>query len=169
MSKYLNEEEMSELNRVVTMYIDFAEDQARRRIPMYMKDWEEKLNSFLNMTGREVLHGAGHVSADQAKKHAFQQYEIYDEHRLQMQEEQVVDELMQSAKDIKMGKGDVVPKHLVAPLFKGYVYPHSYPNHYVEQQYLPDDLKNAKYYEYGNNKAEQAAKAYWDAIKGKKK
>lgn len=44
---YLNEEEMSELNRVVTMYLDFAEDQARRRIPMYMKDWEEKLNSFM--------------------------------------------------------------------------------------------------------------------------
>ena len=77
---YLNEEEMSELNRVVTMYLDFAEDQARRHIPMYMKDWEEKLNSFLNMTGREVLSGAGHVSAEQAKKHALKQYEIYDEH-----------------------------------------------------------------------------------------
>lgn len=64
---YLNEEEMSELNRVVTMYLDFAEDQARRHIPMYMKDWEEKLNSFLKMTGREVLSGAGHISADQAK------------------------------------------------------------------------------------------------------
>ncbi len=41
---YLNEEEMTELNRVVTMYLDFAEDQARRHIPMYMKDWEGKLN-----------------------------------------------------------------------------------------------------------------------------
>ena len=69
-----------------------------------MKGWEEKLNAFLNMTGREVLSGAGHVSADQAKKHALKQYAIYDEHRLQMQEEQVVDELMQSAKDIKIGK-----------------------------------------------------------------
>lgn len=95
---------MSELNRVVTMYLDCAEDQARRHIPMYMKDWEEKLNSFLNMTGREVLFGAGCVSADQAKKYALKQYEIYDEHRLQMQEESVVDELMQSAKDIKEGK-----------------------------------------------------------------
>lgn len=101
---YLSEEEMSELNRVVTMYLDFAEDQARRHIPMYMKDWEEKLNSFLNMTGREVLSGAGHVSADLAKKHALKQYEIYDGHRLQMQEEQVLDELMQSAKDIKREK-----------------------------------------------------------------
>jgi hypothetical protein len=101
---YLNEEEMSELNRVVTMYLDFAEDQARRHIPMYMKDWEEKLNSFLNMTGREVLSGAGHVSAEQAKKHALKQYEIYDEHRLEKQEETTVDELVQSAKDIKMEK-----------------------------------------------------------------
>lgn len=77
--------------------------------------------------------------------------------------------IAKASQDIKMGKGDVVPKHLVAPLFKGYVYPHSYPNHYVEQQYLPDDLKNAKYYEYGNNKTEQAAKAYWEQIKGNKK
>ena len=89
---YLNEEEMSELNRVVTMYLDFAEDQARRHIPMYMKDWEEKLNSFLNMTGREVLSGAGHVSAEQAKRHALEQYKIYDEHRAQIQEEQLIEQ-----------------------------------------------------------------------------
>ena len=46
-----------------------------------------------------------------------------------------------------------------------YKYPHSYPNHYIEQQYLPDKIKDAKYYEYGNNKAENAAKEYWDKIK----
>lgn len=95
---------MSELNRVVTMYLDFAEDQARRHIPMYMKDWEEKRNSFLNMTGCEALSRAGYVSAEQAKKHALKKYKIYDEHRLQMQEEATVDELVQSAKDIKMEK-----------------------------------------------------------------
>ena len=48
---------------------------------------------------------------------------------------------------------------------QGYRYPHSYPGHWVKQQYLPDDLKNARYYEYGDNKNEQAAKAYWDKIK----
>ena len=101
---YLNEEEMTELNRVVTMYLDFAEDQARRHIPMYMKDWESKLNDFLNMTGREVLSGAGHVSAEQAKKHALQQYEIYDEHRLAVQDEVVIDELVKNAKNIKSEK-----------------------------------------------------------------
>ncbi len=47
----------------------------------------------------------------------------------------------------------------------GYKYAHEYPNHYVEQQYLPDNIKNKKYYEYGPNKTEQAAKAYWDKIK----
>lgn len=62
------------------------------------------MNAFLNMIGREVLFGAGHISADQAKRHVLMQYEIYDEHRLHMQEEQVVDELMKSAKDIKTGK-----------------------------------------------------------------
>ena len=70
--------------------------------------------------------------------------------------------------DIKNGKGQDTPLHLQAPLFKGYKYPHDYQNSYVDQQYLPDDLKGAKYYEFGNNKTEQAAKAYWENIKGKK-
>ncbi len=48
---------------------------------------------------------------------------------------------------------------------QGYKYPHDYPGHWVRQQYLPDDLKNAHYYEYGDNKTEQAAKRYWDEIK----
>ncbi|MBO5036027.1 MAG: replication-associated recombination protein A, partial [Clostridia bacterium] len=47
----------------------------------------------------------------------------------------------------------------------GYQYAHSYPNHWVKQQYLPDKIKNDVYYEYGDNKTEQAAKAYWDKIK----
>lgn len=48
---------------------------------------------------------------------------------------------------------------------QNYLYPHDYPNHYVRQQYLPDRIKNKKYYEYGENKTEQAAKAYWEKIK----
>ncbi|MBQ6464885.1 MAG: replication-associated recombination protein A [Oscillospiraceae bacterium] len=48
---------------------------------------------------------------------------------------------------------------------QGYLYPHSFPGHWVKQQYLPDDLKDARYYEYGDNKNEQAAKAYWEKIK----
>lgn len=73
-----------------------------------------------------------------------------------------------ATEDIHKGKGTTVPKHLEAPLFKGYVYPHDFPNDYVEQQYLPDDLRNAKYYNFGNNKTEQSAKAYWEGVKKKK-
>lgn len=75
--------------------------------------------------------------------------------------------------DIRCGKGRGFPRHLQnvhADTFtmereQGYLYPHDYPNHWVPQQYLPDDLVGAHYYEYGSNKLEQAAKQYWDAIK----
>ena len=48
---------------------------------------------------------------------------------------------------------------------QGYLYPHDYPNHWVAQQYLPDELAGKRYYEFGPNKLEQASKAYWDAVK----
>lgn len=67
--------------------------------------------------------------------------------------------------DVEKGYGRVVPKHLQSPLFKGYKYPHSYPNHYVEQQYLPDDIKDKIYYNYGSNKLEDAARQYAEKIK----
>ena len=70
--------------------------------------------------------------------------------------------------DIEKGAGRNIPTHLQSPLFKGYRYPHDYPNHYVSQQYLPDDLKNTHYYEWGDNKMEQAAKAYAEKLKGGK-
>ena len=75
--------------------------------------------------------------------------------------------------DVRKGKGGDFPRHLQnmhADSYsmereQGYNYPHNYPNHWVKQQYLPDDLKDARYYEYGLNKVEQAAKQYWDAIR----
>ncbi len=67
--------------------------------------------------------------------------------------------------DISSGKGIHVPEHLQSPLFKGYLYPHSYENNYVKQTYLPTDLIGKKYYEFGSNKTEQAAKAYYDFIR----
>ena len=69
--------------------------------------------------------------------------------------------------DVEAGMGRECPKHLQSPLFKGYKYPHMYPNHYVEQQYLPDDIAGKHYYEYGDNKTESAAKEYNDRIKKK--
>ena len=67
--------------------------------------------------------------------------------------------------DIESGLGNAVPPHLQSPLFKGYKYPHDYPNHYVKQQYLPTDIKDKKYYVFGDNKTESAARAYAEMIK----
>ena len=71
--------------------------------------------------------------------------------------------------DINAGKGVAVPTHLQSPLFKGYRYPHDYPDHYVAQQYLPDDLKGRQYYKPAPNKQESAAAAYWEAVKERTK
>ena len=73
--------------------------------------------------------------------------------------------LHMAQEDIEAGNGKDIPLHLRSPLYKGYKYPHDYENHYVKQQYLPDDLKNKKYYTFGDNKTERAAKEYWDKIK----
>ena len=86
------------------------------------------------------------------------------------------DAINAAMKDIEMGIGGDVPRHLQNKHFDGedaeikgqnYKYPHSYPRHYVNQQYLPDDLKDRKYYVYGDNKTENRFKEYWDEIKGK--
>ncbi len=69
--------------------------------------------------------------------------------------------------DLDAGKGIEVPLHLQSPGFIGYKYPHDYENSYVDQQYLPSDIKDKKYYIFGNNKTEQAAKAYYDMIRKK--
>lgn len=67
--------------------------------------------------------------------------------------------------DIDKGMGLEVPEHLRSPLFKGYKYPHDYPNHYVNQTYLPKDLIGRKYYTFGTNKTEQTAKSYYEFIR----
>ena len=75
--------------------------------------------------------------------------------------------------DIRKGKGGDFPRHLqnvhvdtyTQEREQGYKYPHDYPGRWVKQQYLPDELVGTRYYEYGENKLEQAAKAYWEAVK----
>ncbi len=78
-----------------------------------------------------------------------------------------------ASEDIAKGLGQQVPKHLQSPNFEGYLYPHDYENDYVKQDYLPRDLIGRRYYEFGINKTEQAAKAYHEFIissfKNKKK
>ncbi|WP_177917283.1 replication-associated recombination protein A [uncultured Eubacterium sp.] len=80
--------------------------------------------------------------------------------------------------DVKKGNFGSIPRALQNKHFDGedaevkgqhYVYPHSYPNHWVAQQYLPDKIKNAVYYNYGNNKNEKKFKEYWEKVKGKNK
>ena len=69
--------------------------------------------------------------------------------------------------DLDTGRGMEIPIHLQSPSFLGYKYPHDYENSYVEQQYLPNDLVGKRYYKFGNNKNEQAAKMYYDMIRKK--
>jgi hypothetical protein len=74
---YLAEKELDELNRIVTMYLDYAENQAKRQRQMTMKDWVEKLDGFLTFNEYAVLKDAGRISAEIAKKLAEQQFEQY--------------------------------------------------------------------------------------------
>jgi hypothetical protein len=74
---YLKEPEIGELNRIVSMWLDFAEDQARRRKEIFLRDWSEKLDAFLNFNERNVLTGAGRVSKMDADAHAESEYEQY--------------------------------------------------------------------------------------------
>ncbi len=74
---YLNENEMAQLSRLVSAYLDLAEDMALRQIPMTMQDWEIRLNRFLEATDREILQDAGKVSAEIAKAHALSEFEKY--------------------------------------------------------------------------------------------
>ena len=68
---YLNEKELIDLNRIVTMYLDYAELQAENHNAMTMKDWIEKLNVFLQFNGKEILHNAGQISAKVAQELAY--------------------------------------------------------------------------------------------------
>ena len=74
---YLNEKELRDLNRIVTMYLDFAELQAERKVPMRMKDWIERLDNFLKFNEYEILNDAGKVSAEVAKALAEKEYERF--------------------------------------------------------------------------------------------
>jgi hypothetical protein len=74
---YLKADEITELNRIVTMWLDFAEDQATRRKQVFMRDWEQKLDDFLRFNEREVLPHAGKVSKKQADTKAHAEYELF--------------------------------------------------------------------------------------------
>ncbi|MDO8587579.1 MAG: virulence RhuM family protein [Armatimonadota bacterium] len=83
---YLNETEIDELNRIVVMWLDFAEDQAKRRKQVFMKDWEQKLDEFLRFNDRNVLPNAGKVSKQAAEEHAKAQYDEFEIRRREYKE-----------------------------------------------------------------------------------
>lgn len=74
---YLNDKELASLQRLVSAYLDLAEDMALREIPMTMLDWESRLNKFIEATDREILNDSGKISAEIAKAHALSEFEKY--------------------------------------------------------------------------------------------
>ncbi len=74
---YLNETEIKQLNRIITMYLDYAEMQAERKQPVYMKEWKEKLDAFLRFNEQEILQDKGSVSMEIAQHLALEQYEKF--------------------------------------------------------------------------------------------
>ena len=79
---YLNVDELEGLNRIVTMYLDYAEDHAKRHRQIFMRDWRKKLDAFLQLTERDILTDAGKVSKAVSDQLAVEQYEIYHQHQL---------------------------------------------------------------------------------------
>ena len=96
---YLNENEISGLNRIVTMWLDFAEDQAQRRKQVFMKDWEERLDDFLRFNDRSVLTNAGSVSRSAADQAAKDQYNRYEERRRRTLEQEGEDETIRALEE----------------------------------------------------------------------
>jgi hypothetical protein len=105
---YLKEEEIDELNRIVVMWLDFAEDQARRRKQVFMRDWEQKLDEFLRFNERQVLPNAGKVSKRSADERARAEYDKFAvrrrEYKEALAEQDYVRELEEAAKSLPPGE-----------------------------------------------------------------
>lgn len=96
---YLNAEEIDELNRIVVMWLDFAEDQARRRRQVFMKDWEQRLDEFLQFNERDVLTNAGRIGKVEADAFAEEQYDRFAERRRAFKEAQGEQDTIQALED----------------------------------------------------------------------
>ena len=88
---YLNKEELDTLNRIVTMYLDFAELQAKNRKQMFMKDWREKLDAFLQFNEQEILQNAGSITKKVADTLAEDKYKAFHKNRMEIESEQLGD------------------------------------------------------------------------------
>ena len=97
---YLNEKELNILNRIVSMYLDFAELQALNRKPMYMRDWISKLDDFLKLSGRDILKHGGKISHDKALEKAHAEYKQYCKVRLNAPS-QVEQQFLEAVKELE--------------------------------------------------------------------
>jgi hypothetical protein len=101
---YLNEEELNILNRIVSAYLEFAELQAIRKVPMHMKDWITKLDDFIKMTGSELLENAGKISQLEAENKALAEYARYKENtnnELSEVEKHFIEEITKTQKSLE--------------------------------------------------------------------
>ena len=101
---YLNEDELNVLNRMVTAYIEIAELQAMSQTPMYMKDWIERLDDFLKMTGKDILNHVGKISHEQAMQKAQKEYLVFKErtkNELTRVEKDFIEQIEHSVKKLK--------------------------------------------------------------------
>ncbi len=106
---YLSQPEIAELNRVVTMYLDFAEDQARRKKPMHMTEWVQRLDAFLQFNERNILTHAGAVSHQLAEEHAHAQFEQYDAERRRLEAAQPSSDFDRAVEEVKRLQGSAAP------------------------------------------------------------
>lgn len=100
---YLNRKEIDALDRFVSMYLDYAEDQANRAIPMTMKDWAIKLNAFLKFNEREVLNDSGKITQEIAKAFAeceFEKYRVTQDRLFQSDFDQEMMKLLEKTKNV---------------------------------------------------------------------
>jgi len=108
---YLREREITELNRIVTMFLDFAEDQAKRRKQIFLRDWREKLDDFLRFNERNVLPDAGHVTREEADRKAQAEYAAFEQRRRAELEAQAEAELIREVNALtKQAKQKSPPK-----------------------------------------------------------
>lgn len=106
---YLSQVEITELNRIVTMYLDFAEDQARRKKPMHMAEWVQRLDAFLQFNERNILTHAGAVSHQLAEEYAHAQFEQYDAERRRLDATQPNSDFDRAVEEVKRLEAGTAP------------------------------------------------------------
>jgi hypothetical protein len=103
---YLHEDEIRNLNRIISMYLDYAETQAERRQPIYMKDWVQKLDAFLKFNEREILTDSGQVSMEVARRLALGEYEKFSRRRIAGEDAEAESEFERTVKELETNENN---------------------------------------------------------------